>query len=135
MTSKIIYEGGLRTRMIHLQSGTVVLSDAPTDNHGKGEAFSPTDMVATSLGSCMISLMGIKLKLQGRDEELVGAEVEITKVMYSEPRRIGEVHVVIKFPENNFSEKDKILLENTARTCPVAVSIHPDIKQHITFIW
>ena len=135
MTSKIIYEGGLRTRMTHLQSRTVVLSDAPTDNHGKGEAFSPTDMVATSLGSCMISLMGIKLKQQGRDEELVGAEAEITKVMYSEPRRIGEIKAVIKFPKNNFSEKDKIILENTARTCPVALSIHPDIKQDIKFVW
>ncbi|MBK7147804.1 MAG: OsmC family protein [Bacteroidetes bacterium] len=135
VTSKIVYEGELRTRMVHLQSGTAVITDAPTDNHGKGEAFSPTDLVATALGSCMISLIGIKLKLQGRDNELVGTEVEIRKVMYSEPRRIGEVYITLRFAPNHFSDKDKVMLENVARTCPVALSLHPDITQHITFIW
>ncbi|MFN8322962.1 MAG: OsmC family protein [Chitinophagales bacterium] len=135
MTSTILYQGDLRTQMTHLQSSTQVITDAPTDNHGKGEAFSPTDLVASALGSCMISLMGIKMKLQGRDSELVGTQVEITKVMYAEPRRIGEVHVRIVFAPNEFSDKDKTVLENTARTCPVAVSLHPDIKQVVEFVW
>ncbi len=135
VTSKIVYEGELRTRMVHLQSSSEVITDAPTDNHGKGEAFSPTDLVATALGSCMISLIGIKLKLQGRDKELVGTELEIEKVMYSEPRRIGEVHVTIRFAPNHFSDKDKVILENVARTCPVALSLHTDIQQQITFVW
>ena len=135
MTSTILYQGDLRAQMTHLQSGTQVITDAPTDNHGKGEAFSPTDLVASALGSCMISLMGIKMKLQGRDSELVGTQVEITKVMYAEPRRIGEVHVRIVFAPNQFSDKDKTILENTARTCPVAVSLHPDIKQVVEFVW
>ncbi len=135
LTSTVVYEGDLRTRMTHLQSNSVAITDAPTDNHGKGEAFSPTDFVATALGSCMLSLIGIKLKLQGRDAELVGTEVDVAKVMYSEPRRIGEVHVTLRFAPNNFSDKDKTILENVARTCPVAVSLHPDIKQHLTFVW
>ena len=135
MTSTILYQGDLRTQMTHLQSSTQVITDAPTDNHGKGEAFSPTDLVASALGSCMISLMGIKMKLQGRDSELVGTQVEITKVMYAEPRRIGEVHVRIVFAPNEFSDKDKTVLENTARTCPVSYSLHPDIKQLLTFNW
>lgn len=135
MTSTILYQGDLRTQITHLQSGTQALTDAPTDNHGKGEAFSPTDLVATALGSCMISLIGIKLKLQGRDAELIGARVKVTKVMYSEPRRIGEIHAVVKFPKNDFTEKDKTILENVARTCPVALSLHPDIKQLINFEW
>lgn len=135
MTSTILYQGDLRAQMTHLQSGTQVITDAPTDNHGKGEAFSPTDLVASALGSCMISLMGIKMKLQGRDSELVGTQVEIAKVMYAEPRRIGEVHVRIVFAPNQFSDKDKTILENTARTCPVAVSLHPDIKQVVEFVW
>lgn len=135
MTATILYQGDLRTQMTHLQSGTQVITDAPTDNHGKGEAFSPTDLVATALGSCMISLMGVKMKLQGRDSELVGTKAEITKVMYAEPRRIGEVHVRIVFAPNQFSEKDKTILENTARTCPVAVSLHPDIKQVVEFVF
>lgn len=135
MTSNIIYEGELRTKMTHLLSNTTVLTDAPTDNHGKGEAFSPTDLVATALGSCMISLMAIKLKLQGRDAELVGTTAQVTKVMYAEPRRIGEVHVVIKFAPNQFTDKDKAILENVARTCPVAQSLHPDIRQNVSFEW
>lgn len=135
MTATILYQGDLRTQMTHLQSGTQVITDAPTDNHGKGEAFSPTDLVASSLGSCMISLMGIKMKLLCRDAELVGTTAQITKVMYAEPRRIGEVHVRIVFAPNQFSDKDKTILENTARTCPVAQSLHPDIKQVLEFVW
>ena len=125
-TSKIEYLGELRTEATHLQSGKQIITDAPTDNHGKGEAFSPTDLVATALASCMISIMGIKLK------DIKGATSEVTKVMYSEPRRIGEIHVKISVPDNNFSEKEKQILINAAHACPVAKSLHPDIKQVIT---
>ncbi len=133
MTSRIIYEGDLRTRMIHLYSGTEVITDAPLDNHGLAQAFSPTDMVATALGSCMLTVMGIKAREMELD--LKGTEVEITKVMAAEPRRIAEIQVLIKFPARHFSEKDRKILENTARTCPVAQSLHPDLKKQISLVW
>ncbi len=133
MTSKIIYEGNLRTRMTHLYSGTEVLTDAPLDNQGLAQAFSPTDLVATALASCMVSIMGIKARDMNLD--LKGTEAEVTKIMASDPRRISEVQVVLKFPKNGFTEKDKAILENAARTCPVGKSLHPDILQHVTFEW
>ena len=133
MTAKVIYEDNLRTRMTHLYSGTEVLSDAPLDNQGLAQSFSPTDMVATSLGSCMMTIMGIKARDMNLD--LKGTEIEITKVMASDPRRISEIHATIKFPANNFSDKDKTILENAAKACPVAKSLHPDIKQEIKFEW
>ena len=133
MTSKIIYEGNLRTCMTHLYSGTEVLTDAPLDNQGLAQAFSPTDLVATALASCMISIMGIKARDMNLD--LKGTEAEVTKIMASDPRRVSEVQVVLKFPKNNFTEKDKTILENAARTCPVAKSLHPNIFQNVTFEW
>lgn len=133
MTSKVIYEGQLRTRMTHLYSGTEVITDAPLDNHGLAQAFSPTDLVATALASCMISLMGIKSRDMGID--ITGTEAAVTKVMAANPRRISEVHVTITFPKNGYSDKDKKILENTALTCPVAMSLHPDIKQEVKFEW
>lgn len=134
MTSKVIYVGDLRTEATHIQSNTVIYTDAPKDNFGKGEAFSPTDLVATALASCMISIMGIVSRRDGITP-IDGAEAEILKVMYSEPRRIGEVHVKITFPKNNFSDKEKKIYENAAYTCPVAKSLHPDIKQVVEFVW
>lgn len=133
MTSKIVYEGGLRTRLTHLYSGTEVLTDAPLDNQGLAQAFSPTDLAATSLGSCMMTVMGIKAHEMNLD--LKGTEIDITKVMAANPRRIAEIHAVLKFPKNNFTDKDKAILENTARNCPVAKSLHPDIKQDLRFEW
>lgn len=133
MTSNIVYEGQLRTRMTHLYSGTEVITDAPLDNHGLAQAFSPTDLVATALGSCMISIMGIKARDMNVD--ITGTEAEVTKVMAANPRRISEIHITLKFPKNNYTDKDKTILVNTARTCPVAVSLHPDIKQEISFVW
>lgn len=129
ITTKIIYLGELRTEMTHVQSGTKIFTDAPKDNHGKGEAFSPTDLVASALGSCMMSIIGIKLLETNKN--INGATVEVTKVMYSEPRRIGEIHVDIKIPDDNFTEKEKQILINAAYACPVAKSLHPDIKQEI----
>lgn len=133
MTSKIVYEGNLRTRMTHLYSGTEVLTDAPLDNQGLAQAFSPTDLVATALGSCMMSIMGIKARDMQLD--LKGTQLDVTKVMAANPRRISEVHITIQFPPNTFSDKEKTILENAARTCPVAQSLHPDIKQEIKFEW
>jgi uncharacterized OsmC-like protein len=133
-TSTVKYVGELRTEAVHLASRSVINTDAPKDNHGKGEAFSPTDLVATALGSCMISIMGIVARREG-STPIEGTVAEVTKVMYSEPRRIGEIHVTIRFPANAFTEKDKRVYENAAHTCPVAKSLHPDLKQVITFIW
>jgi putative redox protein len=133
MTSKIVYEGNLRTRMTHLYSGTEVLTDAPLDNQGLAQAFSPTDIVATALGSCMMTIMGIKARDMQLD--LKGTVIEVTKVMAANPRRISEVLITIQFPNNSFSDKEKTILENAARTCPVAHSLHPDIKLEITFKW
>lgn len=132
-TSTITYLGQLRTSMKHNYSGTEVLSDAPLDNQGLAQSFSPTDYVATALGSCMMTIMGIKARDMGID--LTNTILEIDKVMAANPRRIAEVHVRIIFPKADYTEKDKAVLENAARTCPVAHSLHPDIKQLITFEW
>jgi uncharacterized OsmC-like protein len=132
MTSKITYVGDLRTESVHLQSGTKILSDAPTDNHGKGEAFSPTDLLANSLGTCMVSIMAIKSKDLNLD--LVGSTVEITKVMQPEPRKIAKIIAVLNM-SITADEKSKIILERAAMTCPVFLSLHPDIEKDITFNW
>jgi putative redox protein len=133
MTSKVVYEGNLRTRLTHIYSGNEIITDAPLDNQGLAQAFSPTDLVASALGSCMMTIMGIKAR--GMKLDLKGTEIEITKIMASEPRRISEVHATIKFPANSFSDKEKTILENAAKTCPVAHSLHPDIKQDLVFVW
>lgn len=134
MTAEIIYKGSLRTEVTHLKSGTTIETDAPTDNHGKGERFSPTDLMATSLGLCMITVMGIKAR--DMNIELEGTKIGITKVMKADPRRVGEIKVEFHFPETfNLDEKTKTILERTGRTCPVALSLHPDIKQEISFNW
>jgi putative redox protein len=133
ITSKITYLGDLRTRCEHIRSGQTFITDAPVDNNGKGEAFSPTDLTATSLGTCMVTIMGISANNHGLSIE--GTELEVTKIMSSAPRKIAEIAIKLTMPANNFTEKDKKLLEAAARTCPVALSLHPDIKQSITFIW
>ena len=132
-TSKVIYKGNLRTEATHLESGTVIITDAPKDNQGNGESFSSTDLTATSLLSCMLSIMGIVAKRDNID--IVGIETEVTKIMYAEPRRIGEIHVKLTMPKKNYDEKQRKLLEHAAYTCPVAKSLHPDIKQVIEFVY
>ena len=134
ITSTVKYPGELRTEATHVKSGNTIITDAPTDNHGKGEAFSPTDLVATALASCMISIMGIVSMKEGITKA-DGATAEVTKVMYADPRRIGEIHVTVTMPKLNYSEKEKKMYEHAAFTCPVAKSLHPDIKQEIKFIW
>ena len=134
MTSEIIYKGSLRTAAKHLQSETTIETDAPVDNQGKGERFSPTDLLATSLGSCMLTIMGIKAR--DMQLELDGTEVSIKKIMKAEPRRVGGIDVSFKFPlQLNLTDKEKKILENAALTCPVAKSIHPDIEMNVEFGW
>jgi putative redox protein len=135
MTTAVVrYTGDLRTECIHTRSGAKIITDAPTDNHGKGEAFSPTDMVSTALATCILTTIGI---VAARDNmtPITGSEAMVTKVMYSDPRRIGEIIISIKFAGGNFTDKEKIIYERTAHTCPVAKSLSPDLKQEITFIW
>ncbi len=134
MTSTVIYKGALRTEMTHLLSSSMIENDAPVDNHGKGERFSPTDMVATALGSCLLTTMGIKAEGMGLD--LTGTTVEITKIMKAEPRRIGGIKAHVTFPIGLVAdEKQKEILERTARTCPVERSLHPDMELDFKFIW
>lgn len=135
MTSTVTYEGALRTNCLHLQSDTAILTDAPKDNHGKGEAFSPTDLVATALAACALSIMGIKATAMGIDNKLIGTKVDVTKIMYAEPRRIGEIIIQFQFPQSDFTEKEKKIFENAAMTCPVFLSLHPDVKKEISFSW
>lgn len=131
-TSIVRYLGELRCSSMHMQSGTEILTDAPTDNQGKGEAFSPTDLVANSLATCMITIMAIKAR--DLDLELKGTTAEVTKVMAVEPRRISEIQ--IHFEMNLIADaKTKTILERTAMTCPVHHSLHPDIKKVISFTW
>ena len=129
-TSKVTYQGDLRTQAIHLQSNNQIITDAPTDNHGKGEAFSPTDLLATSLASCMLTIIGIKAR--DMDIDIAGTSADVTKVMAADPRRVSEVHVAITFNQQ-LDEKTQKIFYNTALTCPVAKSIHPDIIQEVTF--
>ena len=133
-TSKVLYNGGLRTTATHLQSSTAIITDAPLDNQGKGEAFSPTDLTATSLAACMFTIMGIAARTHEIDID--DASAEVTKVMGTEPRRITEIHVDFTFPKkDSYSDKQKKILENAALTCPVNQSLHPDIKRPINFNW
>lgn len=132
MTSKVTYLGELRTSSIHIQSGSEIISDAPTDNNGKGEAFSPTDTVANGLASCMMTVMGIKA--QDLDIELKNSTAEVTKIMGTEPRRITEIH--IKFDMSVAADqRTRLILERIAMTCPVLNSLHPNIKKEVTFNW
>lgn len=134
MTSKVTYTGELRTEAVHLASGATIYTDAPKDNHGKGEAFSPTDLVATALASCMISVLGIVAMKEGIPP-VDGATAEVTKVMHDNPRRIGEIHLKITFPKGEYTEKVRKIYEHAAKTCAVGKSLHPDIKQEIEFTW
>ena len=131
-TIETVYLGSLRTEATHVQSGTKLVTDAPVDNHGKGESFSPTDLVATALGSCMMTLMGIAG--QTHDIDVDGTRLSITKVMAADPRRIGEIKIDVRFPKN-YEPKQRKILENAALTCPVSKTLGADCKQTINFIY
>lgn len=132
MTSEVIYLGDLRTKSTHLASQSEILSDAPIDNNGKGEAFSPTDYVANALASCMLTIMGIKARDMGID--ISQSRAEVTKTMASDPRRIAEIEVRLLMSVQA-DKKTQTILENAAKTCPVGKSLHPDVVQNITFVW
>lgn len=133
-TAAILYKGELRTTATHPRSGSVIETDAPVDNNGKGERFSPTDMVASALGSCMLTIMGIKARDKGWNID--GTQVSIEKIMGTEPRRITGIKVVIEVPQTaGLDDTARKILENAALTCPVAKSLHPDIQQDVTFNW
>ena len=129
-TVKTTYIGSLRTEATHVQSSTTITTDAPTDNNGKGEFFSSTDLLATSLGSCMLTIMGLSAKTHGFNID--GTTAKTTKIMGTNPRRIVEIVIELTFP-NNYSEKEKKILSLCASECPVANSLHPDLKQTVTF--
>ena len=129
-TSTSKYSGELRTQSVHTQSGETYITDAPKDNEGKGEAFSPTDIVATSLANCMMTIMGIVSKRKGLIIE--GTEAKIDKFMGTDPRRITEIKIDFYFPVD-FSEDERKLLEKSALNCPVAKSLSSDLKQNIEF--
>ena len=133
MTAIVTYDTNLRTTCLHLQSGSSFETDAPSDNKGQGARFSPTDLIATGLGSCLITTMGIKA--ESMDLKLDGAIVDVTKVMMSEPRRIGKIIIAVTMPALNLDEKTKEILEKVGRTCPVERSLHPDIELDISFTW
>ena len=129
-----IYKGNLRNEVTHLQSGTKILTDAPLDNHGKGESFSPTDLLASSLSCCMLTIMGISAQSYGFTLE--GTKVETEKIMGTDPRRVVEIKIDFHFPEgSNFTPQQKRIIESAAKTCPVANSLHPDLKKTINFNW
>ena len=131
MTAK--YLGGLRCECTHLASGCTIVTDAPVDNHGKGEAFSPTDLCSTSRAACMMSIMGIYAQQHGFSVE--GMEASITQVMSAGPRRIGKSRIELTMPDGEYTEHQVKALENCAHTCPVHLSLHPDTEQEIVFIW
>lgn len=133
MTSEIIYLGNLRTQSKHIASSSTIVTDAPIDNHGKGEAFSPTDLMSNSLGCCMLTIMGIAANTH--QFNIDGTIVHITKIMQSNPRKVAEIIVEFKFPANNYSDKQKNIIEHAAKTCPVALSLHPDLKQTVSFTY
>ncbi len=133
VTVKTKYLGNLRTENIHLQSGTKIITDAPCDNRGKGESFSPTDLLATALGNCIMTIMGIVAMDKGIDID--GTELEITKVMASDPRRVSEVIMVFSFPDKGYTQDEKSIIESVAGTSPVPLSVHPNLKQSIQFNW
>ena len=134
MTSSIIYKGHLRCECTHIQSGTVIETDAPTDNRGKGERFSPTDTLCVALATCIVTTMA--LKATDMQIELAGTTLAVTKHMLSDPRRIGKIEVILTFPETlQVEEKDRVILQRVGDNCPVMKSLHPDLDVHVEYNW
>ena len=134
MTATILYDGNFRCNARHIQSNIVIESDAPTDNRGKGERFSPTDLVCTALATCMITTMAMKASDMGI--ELKDTKVDVKKHMASDPRRISQIDLAVSFPKNlTIDEKEKIILQRTGDNCPVIKSLHPDVIINATYTW
>jgi len=136
MTSTVVYNGALRTTCTHLKSGDLFETDAPTDNNGKGERFSPTDLMATSLATCMVTVMGIKARTMGFD--LDDVKIEVLKIMKADPRRVGGIELTFHIPDSlkDLDEKTIAIMRHTGDTCPVMKSIHPDIEVKVDWgVW
>jgi putative redox protein len=134
MTATVVYKGDLRCECTHLQSSTIIETDAPTDNRGKGQRFSPTDSLCVALATCIVTTMA--LKANDMDINLAGTAIDVTKHMLSDPRRIGKVDIIIKFPTTlKLDEKDKTILKRVGDNCPVAKSLHPDLAVNIEYHW
>lgn len=132
-TINAVYLGDLRVECVHAASGTKIITDAPVDNNGKGEAFSPTDLCATSLGACAMTIMGIYAKNHNLD--LTGTRIEINKIMAANPRKIGKIEVIFHMPAREWSEKDRTALRRAADSCPVHLSLGADVEQEFIFNW
>ena len=130
---KAVYLGDLRVECTHIASGTTIVTDAPVDNNGKGEAFSPTDLCATALATCCMTIIGIYAKTH--DVDVTGTSIEIIKTMSANPRRIGKIEVILDMPDREYTPRQKAAIENCAHTCPVHLSLHPDVVQVFTFNW
>ncbi len=133
MTSKVVYIGNLRTEAVHQRSGAKLITDAPIDNQGKGEAFSPTDMVATALASCILTIMGIKARDKGLD--MAGAFAEVQKTMGSHPRRISRVEIIIQMPDKAYTIEERRVLSEAADGCPVCRSISDQLEVDLSIRW
>lgn len=134
MTASIVYKGHLRCECTHIQSGTVIETDAPTDNRGKGERFSPTDTLCVALATCVVTTMA--LKANDMDIDLSNTSIAVTKHMLSDPRRIGKIDVILGFPSSlQLDDKDRTILQRTGDLCPVAKSLHPDLQVNIEYNW
>lgn len=134
MTSTVVYDGNLRTVCTHVRSGSEIETDAPVDNQGKGERFSPTDLMATALGSCMLTIMGQKAR--DMEVDIKGIQIDVEKIMKADPRRVGGINLTFHMPDTlQVSEKQKTILERAAHTCPMIYSIHPDIAVQVNFNW
>jgi uncharacterized OsmC-like protein len=129
-TAKTKYLGDLRTSILHVRSGSIITTDAPVDNKGKGENFSPTDLVASALGSCAFTIMGISAR--ENDFSIEGSTCTITKIMADNPRKIGGIKIEFEFPPNNYTDKQKKILKHCAKTCPVALSLNESVIQNVT---
>jgi putative redox protein len=130
-TMKAVYTGELRCEATHVKSGVTIFTDAPTDNHGKGASFSPTDLLCTSLATCMLTIMGIAAA--ERDVPLVAVHADIVKTMGSQPRRVVKIEIRFTLSGQTYTAKEQEILKNAALACPVAKSLHPDIDQEIHF--
>ena len=134
MTASVVYKGHLRCQCTHLQSGTIIETDAPTDNRGKGERFSPTDTLCVALATCIVTTMA--LKANDMNIDLTDTSIDVTKHMLSEPRRIGKIDVILIFPTTlQLDEKQRLILQKVGDSCPVAKSLHPDMAVHIEYYW
>lgn len=132
-TASTVYKGELRTEITHLRSGSVLVTDAPPDNKGRGEHFSPTDLVAVALGSCIFTIMGIAAREHGFSID--GSGCRITKIMTDNPRKIGEIRIDFDFTGNTLSDKHKKILDHCVRTCPVALSLNESVVQNVHLLF